>query len=605
MRRRERRNVSIDALMRAADERALALGIEPDEYTLEWYRHDWPARKRIFIEREIRIRNAFDRNRLVPFTLNDAQQELLGASIEASFDTSLEDVTLKCRRLGISTYYCADYLADALVESGHHVRIVAQDPDTVRSLMRAIKEMYEKLRPEIKPASKYNSIYDLEFNDPAKGVLASRISVSTVVPGQENKGRGDTFTRLHLTEIPFWRGDADAAATALCDAARGGKISYESTAKGVGDFFHRKYIQGKLGDGGVRAHFFPWWWNHNYRMHGARIIEEGGTFYLLMPDRRWSSMNAAEREAARISDYSLDERNRLGLNLQSERDCAIEILAYLKRHGHLEANAEWHCDEVAAALCWRRQQIARKGERVFRVEYPENDVDPFAQTGGCVFEERYLVVRAQQRDPEPGHEYVVALDPSMGIDGGDPAAITVIDRHTGEQVWEWCGYRKQDALGEMCCALSDRYNAAEIVIESNQGEAAIIEVERRGYGHRLYRHIDAQTQREISEGRIPLHEALERARPGLPMTERMKRLIIGMFERAWREGEFKASSPALIEEARTFVQNGERMEARSGYHDDRIMAAAIGWFVVVNSHVGYAGFRAAGQKLPSAVSRSY
>ncbi|MDQ3804343.1 MAG: hypothetical protein M3416_10985 [Acidobacteriota bacterium] len=75
----------------------------------------------------------------------------------------------------------------------------------------------------------------------------SRFSVSAAVPGQEEKGRGDTFTRLHLTEIPFWRGSGgpEAAAVALMDAAKGGKISTESTAKGVGDFFHRKYTRGE------------------------------------------------------------------------------------------------------------------------------------------------------------------------------------------------------------------------------------------------------------------------------------------------------------------------------------------------------------------------
>ena len=104
------------------------------------------------------------------------------------------------------------------------VRVVAHDPDTLKKFIKVINEMYRNLREEIRPRTKYDSKFELQFEDPDKGVTGSRIGISGVVPGQEDKGRGDTFTRLHLTEIPFWKGDADTAATALCDAAKGGKV---------------------------------------------------------------------------------------------------------------------------------------------------------------------------------------------------------------------------------------------------------------------------------------------------------------------------------------------------------------------------------------------
>lgn len=609
VRRSNKKSVSnVDLLVAQADERARSIGmdIEPEEFSLAWYRRDWPARKRIFLEREIKIRDAFDRNKLKPFILNDAQVELLEASIEASADSALEDCTLKCRRLGISTYYTADYLSDAIMESGHHVRIVAQDPDTLRAIFKAVKEMHENMRDEIRPASKYSTKLELEFDDEEKGVTGSRLSVSAVVPGQEEKGRGDTITRLHLTEIPFWRGDAEIAATALCDATKGGKISYESTAKGVGDFFHRKCQQGKRHEGGVRFHFFEWWWNRNYQLPGACFVQDGEDWYLLKPNQQTlASLDAEERAAARVSTYTQADREKQNFMLQSERECAEQILLHLKRHGYVEADAHWSDLAVAAFVVWRRAEIAKKGARKFRVEYPENDSDPFAMTGGTVFDHVYLNVKCEPRAAEKGHQYVVSLDPSMGIEGADPAAVTVIDRTTGEQVHSWSGYEKQDSQGARCCKLSDEYNDAEIVIESNMGEAAILECERLGYGHRLYRYIDAQTQREVDEGKISMLDALERARPGLPMTDRLKRLAVGLFEKAWREGEFKASSEVLVEEAKVFVQTGDKMGAKSGYHDDEVMTNLIAWFVVITSYVGKVDFKSSGAKLPSASLGAY
>ncbi|MGB8510878.1 MAG: hypothetical protein WCD76_21070, partial [Pyrinomonadaceae bacterium] len=59
----------VDRLVAEAEARAASAGIEiePEEFTLGWYRQEWPARKRIFLEREIKIRDAFDRNKLKPF----------------------------------------------------------------------------------------------------------------------------------------------------------------------------------------------------------------------------------------------------------------------------------------------------------------------------------------------------------------------------------------------------------------------------------------------------------------------------------------------------------------------------------------------------------
>jgi hypothetical protein len=593
----------IDRLLARADARARDAGIEiePEKFSLEWYRQDWPARKREFIENEIKIRDAFDKNKLKPFILNDAQIELLEASLEASEDPDLEDFTLKCRRLGISTYYLADYLADAVIEDGHHVRLVAQAPKTVGGLMEAAKVMYGNLRDEIKPQSKYNSRYDLAFEN------GSRISISSVVAGHEEDGRGETITRLHLTEVPFWQGDAEKAAVALCDAAKGGKTSGESTAKGVGDWYHKKYLQGKK-KGTIRSHFFEWWWNRNYQLVNARFEQFSHGWYLFKANQSlawFDGLTDEERNALRVTDYTDEVRQKESLPLQSERDCAEAVLAHLKRKGYIHADAEWHCREVAAFLAWRRQEIEKKGAKKFRVEYPENEIDPFAQTGGSVFDQSYLRVARQPRAAEPGHSYLVILDPSNGIEGEDPARVVVLDRLTWEQVHSWGGYEKQDQQARRCCDLSDAYYGAEIVIESNMGEAAILEVENLGYGHRLYKYITVQAQRDVDDGRKTMRQAMEEARPGLPMTEKVKRTAISFFEKAWREGEFHACSENLVGEAQVFVQNGTKMEAKSGFHDDEIMACAIGIFVLKTDSIGTAGYKSSGRKLGSAQARGY
>lgn len=601
-----------DKLVAQADARAAEAGfeIEPEEYTLDWYRVDFPSRVLIFLEREIKIRNAFHRNQLEPWKLNDAQLELHEAEMLAYEDQTREDVTEKPRRLGISTYYMGKNLAFAILEDGHHIRIVAHDPKTLRTFIKVITEMYKGLRDEIRPAKKYGTKYELEFDDPEKGVVGSRITISNVVPGHEEDGRGDTITILHLTEIPFWKGDADKAVLALVDAAKGGRITYESSAGLAGDFFHSKYLQGQRPDSNVYSHFFTWWWHPFYRVPGARFVLFAGEWYLLKKGQRLEAMDEDGMSRAKVSSYSQEEKEKELLPLQSERDCAEQVLDHLKTRGYVDAEALWHCDEVAERIQWRRNEIESKGGGnkaaiKFRTEYPENDIDPFGQTGGCIFDNAYLKIKAQFRDAEPGHEYKVMLDPSMGIEGDDPAAIEVIDCHTGEQVFEWQGYKKQDDQAFLCCQLSDKYNGAEIGIEANMGEAAILEVERLGYGHRLFKMLDPQTERDIKEGKISYIEAYSKARPGLFLTPRMKRLVINEFERAWRTGDFKCASEGMIGEARVFIKEGESMAAKSGFTDDRILAGAECWYLVQYSRVGVPGFTSSGDKNTSAQLGAY
>ena len=143
------------------------------------------------------------------------------------------------------------------------------------------------------------------------------------------------------------------------------------------------------------------------------------------------------------------------------------------------------------------------------------------------------------------------------------------------------------------------------MIESNMGEAAILECENLGFGYRLYRDVTPQMERDVKDNKKTMREAMAAARPGVNMTDRVKRLVIGLFEKAWREGDFKCAHQELIEEARVFVQTGNSMAAKSGYHDDRIMGIAIGWYVVCTGQVVAPEFTSFGKKQAGAMARSF
>ena len=390
------------------------------------------------------------------------------------------------------------------------------------------------------------------------------------------------------------------------------KFSGESTAKGVGDWFHRKYVQGKNREGGIINHFFEWFWNANYQIEDARFEFSGDGVYLLFGSKHKDlSLARTVRRRPRQSENSpittKKTQRENNLPMQSETSVAHHIAAHLERIGEISV-ANFLDAAVARRLAWRRNEIAKKRrEKSSASNIPKTTLTRSPKPAARFSTNHTRELPVSRVEPEAGHSYLVICDPSIGIEGsGDPAAIGVIDRLTGEQVHSWRGYEKQDGQGKRCCDLSDKYFGADIVVESNMGEGVIIEIENRGFGHRLYKYIDVQTQRDIDMGKISMiggdGDAHVRV---LPMTDKTKRTAITLFEKAWREGDFQTCSQNLCDEAVVFVQDGNKMGAKSGYHDDEIMMCAIGWFVIETDYIGKASFKSSGVKHGSSQMKGF
>ena len=420
----------------------------------------------------------------------------------------------------------------------------------------------------------------IKFHDPASGTVNSKIKSSTVQPGHEAKGRGQAITHLILTEVPHWRGDAKKAVTALIEAAQGGKITLESTPFGV-ELFHATYQDGKKGKGGWRAHFYEWWWNRYYRQEGAFFKEYG---------RRWVLFRGVDAREG-LANLITEVFNGKAVVTSAERKVCARILLHLIRRGYVPKGTKWHAPEVAAYLAWRRAKIEEIGEQTFLIEYPENDTDCFTQTGRPLVRADLLKTDCQPSAAVAGREYLISADVSLGLQSGDPAAVQVLDIHSGRQCREVVLKVAPDLLAVTLAALSDEYNGALIVVERNgPGIATIIKLIELGYADRLYKHLDARLRRAVEDGRLDYDEAMGQAQHGFPTTAETKPLIGVKLEEGIRTGALGLSSEEFCVEAKTVVWFDDRSwGAQSGYHDDRVVALAIGWYVS-RTAMGVTGF---------------
>jgi hypothetical protein len=542
---------------------------------------EWRARwddksvRRLFIENFIKVRSIEDQKKVVPLVFNDMQDDLWHR-------LTGKDVILKMRKGGSSTLQLAIKFSNAVVLSGRNFRVFAHNPKTEAKFRRDLRTMYQHLPAHLKPRAEQFTQEVIEFQDSEKGTLDSIITTTGVQPGFEDNPRGDTITDVLASEMPFWRGDPSKAMTAILEACTpDADVSIESTAGGI-EGFHGYYQDGRAGKGGWRSHFYEWWWHRGYREAGATFEQVG---------RRWILLRRNDALGG-LKSFVEDVLNSKAVVTSAERKVAARILLHLINRGYVPKGTKWHAPEVAEYLAWRRSKIDGIGERKFAVEYPENDKDCFTQTGRPLVRADYLKTDGcKPEGAREGHTYLIAADTSLGLQSGDPAAIQVLDVDTGRQCKEVSLTVAPDLLGVTLAALSDEYNGAQIVVERNgPGIATIIKLIELGYEDRLYKHLDARKRRAVEDGRLDLDEAMRDAQYGFPTGADNKPVLGVKLEEGIRTGDLGLSSEEFCVECKTVVWFDDRSwGALPGYHDDRVMALAIGWYVA-RTQMGLTGF---------------
>lgn len=573
---------------------------------LSWWRERWadPAIRRLFIENFIYVRDAFHENKLVLLKFNEMQADSFARPGQ-------KKVRFKGRRQGSSKKTQAEFFADAVVMSGRDVRAVPHEPQTEADIRAGFKTMYENLLPHLRPATRAYSDELIWFDDPLKGTIDSRITTATVQPGHEAKGRGQALTHLWLTESTHYRGDQEKAVTALLEAATGGRIEVETTPFGV-EWTYGVYQQGKKGVGGWTSELYEWWWSRNFRLEGARFSQaRGKAWVLLQPGELlsdvWRVLPAGVTEAQLAARRKRFNEAKV---TSDEQKVATKLLRHLKRFHFVKRNAKWFCNEVAEYIAWRRGKIEELpgGLNQFLVEYLENDVDCFELSGRPVISGQYLREPCQASEPKEGRSYILGIDSSLGVSGGNPSGLVVLDEETGRMVFSERVLMSPDQLAYHGGEISDKYNGAFIVPErNNTGVALISALCTLGYGEpdRLYRHLDESLKRKVEDGKLTIDEAFEQAKLGFPTTfqgQANKSHAAQMLEESVRKEEIGVSE-LFIEEARTIVWfDNETFGPIPGqaHHGDVFMASLIanyvrrtrasmtGGFLGIMPEVGYA-----------------
>lgn len=377
-----------------------------------------------YASRCLRIRTKS--GKVVPFALNRAQLYIHGRLEEQLRSSgSVRALILKGRQQGASTYIGGRFFWRTTHKRGVRTFILTHQDDSTAALFEMVSRYHEHCPSLVKPSTGAANAKELLFDR-----LDSGYKVGTA--GSKAVGRGNTLQLFHGSEVGFWphaHSHASGILQAIADEA-GTEVILESTANGVGNYFHQQWRKAERGESEFQAIFVPWFWQDEYR-------KPAPSDFSLSPDP--------------------DEQG------ESEID-------YAEAHG-LDADQ----------MFWRRRKIADLGESLFRQEYPATAAEAFqmANTNGLISAK--LVMAARKRTVEPSGPLVFGYDPAH--QGGDRHALA---KRRGRKVL-WAGGKPGLSIPESANYLAgeiDRDNPVKAFIDVTGGYGAGVYdiLVERGYG---------------------------------------------------------------------------------------------------------------------------
>ena len=514
--------------------------------------------------------------RYIRFVLNRPQRRLLREMETRRLrGEPVRIVLLKARQWGGSTLVQI-YMAwlQMVVHSNWNSVIIGhlrQNSAVIKSMFTRLLKRYPKeLLPEGDDGKPVKAAFEVFEGQPNVRQLTPGGSLVIIGTAQsEDALRGYDVKLAHLSEVAFWPeserhrpDDVIRSVQGTVPRSPDTVIVMESTADGVGSFFHREWQAAKDGDAGGRlAVFVPW---HEIELY-TEPVGDAAQLWL------------------HLDDY--------------ERDL-------------------WEKGLTLEQINWYHNKRLEYGDHaMMKVEFPGDDIEAFTATACCAFATQYLErLRAgcrepswrgditgdgprsatghldemtdgpleiwqmpAGRDPKRHRRYYVAVDIGGRSAGSDYSVIAVIDRQGDnglpEVVAQWRGHLDHDLLAWKAVQLANYYNRALLIIESNTLESkqkadvngdTLLEEIRRAYRNMLYCR---------GNGRVGFHtNALT------------KPAIITNLNRYIREGLYTERDVKAVDEMATYERRltggQERYQAKQGCHDDIVMTRAIALAVI-------------------------
>lgn len=490
-----------------------------------------------YAENNLKIRSKA--GEVVPLKFNNIQRQIVRAVMDdLSNDRPVRYIILKARQEGVSTLIEALIYWWTATHKNVKSKIVAHENETAKALYEMFRRYYDNTLPIFQPKIKYNTRSDLTFDTEDGKGLKSQIDVASAK--NTGVGRGQTINWLHGSEISLWADGSEIVAGLMQAVPLLPKtaIFLESTANGIGDYFHKTWQAAKADQSVFKPLFFSWAEHEEYQ-----ITPPAG-------------FTRTAEEKALAKEYNLTD----------------------------------------AQLYWRREKIKEFSGDLdkFQQEYPLNDAEAFLASGRSRFHIPSLLMMEEQatapreielidkgdsyelipiekaplkiwKEPMEGRKYVIGADVAEGT-GGDFSVATIMDEEAAETVARWRGDAEPSEFGEILDQLGRYYNNALIACEiNNHGLTTVQRLRDLNYDN-LYRR-----ERGLDERFEEFTSSL-----GWKTDRKTKPLMINALAESILTHKLKDYDITFIRECMSYVVDDRgRTNAQVGQHDDTVISTAI------------------------------
>ena len=293
-------------------------------------------------------------------TLNAAQEYINNKLNQQYEDTGkVRALILKGRQQGASTYTEGRFYWRVTHRLGARAFILTHEAESTSAIFEMVQRYHDNCPQPVRPTLGASNAKELHFPN-----LDSGYKVGTA--GNATVGRGQTVQYFHGSEVAFWKNTGELTKgilQAVPDAADT-EIILESTANGVGNYFHQQWQKAVSGESEYIPIFVPWHWQPEY----TKPVPDG--------------FQRTKEEIELVEQFGLTD----------------------------------------GQLVWRRNKIIElsvdgtDGERAFKQEYPNYPDEAFQNTGEDGFILPVHVMRARRADVDPAKVKIVGVDPSRGGD---------------------------------------------------------------------------------------------------------------------------------------------------------------------------------------------
>lgn len=515
---------------------------------------------------------------LIPFYLNQPQRKILKELEDMRIKgIPIRLILLKARQYGGSTLI-EIYFAwmQNIVKMNWHAAVIAAVDDQARN----IRGMYSRFAKEYPREVGTVTLKPYESSSKNKLIVERNCIIGVGSAETPDNFRSFDFAMLHLSEIGLYKSTPQKSAEDLVQSVKNTVpdvpdtiIVLESTAKGVGNYFHREWQNAINGNSYYRPVFVGW---HEIERYQKTIKNHANFYRFLMSN-----------------DYA----------------------KFLWESGATMEGIKWYFDY-------------KKGENYddwrMKSEYPTTHTEAFQSTGRRVFHQSY-VLKARRTCTPPSFigeisgkgvkgkkafedirfitgdkgllsvwafpdksikvsdRYAVIVDIGGRTENADWSTIKVLDRYwmmdsgKPEVVALWRGHIDQDLVAWKAAQIAKIYNDALLVVECNSLDSE----ESEGEHHltvldeivEFYQNIYARTEPDKVRQGLPVKYGFHTNRSTKPM-------VIDELNGVLRDELYVERDLMTCDEMDTYeIKKNGSYGAVEGCHDDLVIVTAIGCWV--------------------------